>query len=80
MRKRWIGPPNPGPDGEDLGHEVSVAGRDFGTVKHGDVIDIPDDLVAPRKNPKTKAVTWPGVEFPADLWADAPAETKKGDG
>lgn len=64
MRKRWIGPPNPGADGEEQGHEVTIAGRDFGLVKPGDVIDVPDELVAATED-------WPGVVFPGELWEDA---------
>lgn len=76
MRKKFVGPPNPGPDGAELGHDVMVNGTEF-KVKPGDVIDVPDEAVAERRDPKTKAVTWPGVEFPAELWEDAPAESKK---
>lgn len=76
MRKQFIGPPNPGPDGAEQGHDVLVNGRliDRG-VKPGDVIEFPDDLVAPTAD-------WPGVAFPAELWKDpAPVkELKKKDG
>lgn len=75
MRKRWVGPANPGPDGAEQGHDVLVNGRLIATgVKPGDIVDIPDELVAPTKG-------WPGVEFPAELWEDAPdGKRMKGDG
>lgn len=83
MKKKFVGPPNPGPDGAEQGHEVVVAGRSFGLVKPGEVVELPDELVAPRLDPKTKAVKWPGVEFPAALWEDVaerPKQEKKKDG
>lgn len=55
MRVRWIGPPNPGPDGQEQGHEVTCAGRDLGVVKPGEVLDVPDDIAAL-------------VVFPDTLW------------
>lgn len=61
MRKRFIGPEP---------HEVTVAGRDFGTVEPGDVLEVPDELVKPTKD-------WPGVVFPESLWEDAPADKKQ---
>jgi hypothetical protein len=68
MQKRYIGPANPdGPDGDDAGHEVLVAGRKLGNVKHGDVIDVPDDLV--------QEVAWPESEW-EDVKAAAPAKRK----
>jgi hypothetical protein len=79
MRKKWIGPPNPGADGQEQGHDVLVNGRLIARgVKPGEVVDIPDDLVTPTKD-------WPGVQFPEPLWEDAPAEAaakalKKKDG
>lgn len=45
MRKRFIGPANPGESGEDLGHEVNVAGRYIGTVRPGEVLEVPDELL-----------------------------------
>jgi hypothetical protein len=83
MRKRFIGPANPGADPEtgqwvdDLGHEVNVAGRYLGRVKAGDVLDIPDDLATGTKEN-------PPPVWSAALWEDvadkAAAKTvKKGD-
>ena len=79
MRKRFIGPANPGRDeaGEkvDLGHEINVRGRYLGNVKAGDVLDVPDDLCAGTKDD-------PAPVWPAELWEDvkdAPAK-KKGEG
>lgn len=79
MRKRFIGPANPGRDeaGEkvDLGHEVNVRGRYVGTVKAGEVIDIPDELCA--GTPDDPAPVWP-----EGLWEDvkdAPAKNKRGE-
>ena len=80
MRKRFIGPANPGRDeaGErvpDLGHEINVRGRYLGNVKAGDVLDVPDDLCAGTKDD-------PAPVWSAELWEDvkdAP-KSKKGEG
>jgi hypothetical protein len=69
MKVRWVGPPNPGPDGQEAGHDVTVAGREFGNVKPGDVVDVPDELAAQ-------------VVFPPTLWEPvkaAKAVKKDGD-
>lgn len=68
MQKRYIGPVNPDPDAgvEDAGVEVLVAGHKVGNVKHGGVIDVPDELAGQ-------------VAWPESLWEDvkAAAPTKK---
>lgn len=61
MRKKFIGPPNPGPDGTDAGYDVAVAGTRIGTVASGGVLDIPDDLAQ-----EAAASAWPDA-----LWQDA---------
>lgn len=80
MKKRFIGPPNPGgPDGEDQGHEVRVGGRSFGIVKSGEVLEIPDEewkqLVDDHKAEKCPLPVWSD-----ELWEDVAAATsgKKG--
>lgn len=70
MKKKWIGPPNPGPDGEDLGHEVNVAGRYVGNVKPGDVLEVPDELCAGTDD--NPAPVWAG-----SLWEDVKSPAKK---
>lgn len=85
MKKRFIGPPNPGVDDagkpvDDVGHEVLVAGRKFGTVRSGEVLDIPDEawgeLVAEHE-----AADCPLPEWSADLWEDVRTSArKKGEG
>lgn len=69
MKLRWVGPPNPGLDGEDLGHEVTAAGRDLGVVKPGEILDVPEDIAAE-------------VVFPDTLWEPVKAakSTTKKDG
>lgn len=43
-RARFTGPPNPGPDGNDLGHEIAILGRR--AVRRDDLIeDLPGDLL-----------------------------------
>jgi hypothetical protein len=42
-RVRFIGPPNPDPDGNDLGHVVPLLAR---TVTSDELVDVPGDLVA----------------------------------
>lgn len=69
MRKKFIGPPNPGPGGVEQGHDLSVAGQQY-HVKPGEVIDFPDELVKATDD-------WPGVAFPESLWEDAPAEKSR---
>lgn len=74
MKKRFIGPANPGTDGEDHGHEVNVRGRYVGNVKPGEVLEIPDELCAGTDDD-------PAPVWPAGLWEDVkdvPAK-KKGD-
>ena len=80
MKKRFIGPANPGRDeaGErvDLGHEVNVRGQYIGNVRSGEVLDIPDALCAGTDDD-------PAPVWPAELWedvADAPVKVKKGEG
>lgn len=69
MQKRFIGPENSRPvyDGkgkqtgtEDAGHEVTVAGRSIGTVRHGDVLEVPDEVAK-------------GVAWAESLWEDVKA-------
>lgn len=80
MRKRFVGPANPGTDPDtgqwvdDLGHEVNVAGQYAGRVKSGDVLDIPDHLTAAPKD-------GPAPVWSAELWEDVKdsPKTKKGD-
>ncbi|MFI0484887.1 hypothetical protein [Actinomadura sp. 9N215] len=80
MRKRFIGPANPGRDEAgkpvpDLGHEINVRGRYLGNVKAGEVLDVPDELCAGTKDD-------PAPVWPQQLWEDvtgAPAKTKKGE-
>lgn len=69
MKKRYIGPENPEPvfdeagqetGSRDAGHEVLVAGNKLGNVRHGDVLDVPDDLA--------QEVAWPEA-----LWEDVKA-------
>lgn len=70
MQKRFIGPANPGPDGEDQGHDVLVAGHQLGNMRHGDVLDVPDELA--------DAVAWPESQ-----WEDVKASgrsSKKSEG
>lgn len=80
MQKRFIGPANPGPDGEDAGHDVLVGGRSFGIVKTGEVLEIPEDawaeLVATHEAADCPLPTWS-----TELWEDvkAPAKKKGGD-
>lgn len=72
MKIKFIGPANPGPDG-DLGHEVNVRGRYLGTVRPGDVLDVPDELC--RGTDDDPAPVWA-----PSLWEavkDAPAAAKK---
>lgn len=42
-RARFVGPPNPGPDGEELGHDVPMLGR---AVAPDELVDLPGALVA----------------------------------
>lgn len=43
-RARFTGPLNPGPDGNDLGHEVAILGRR--AVRRDDLVeDLPGDLL-----------------------------------
>lgn len=80
MRKRFVGPANPGVDPDtgkwvdDLGHEVNVAGQYVGRVKSGEVLDIPDGLAGGGKG--TPAPAWS-----AELWEDVKdsPKTKKGE-
>lgn len=79
MRKRFIGPANPGRNdaGErvpDVGHEVNVKGRYLGNVKAGDVLDVPDELCRGTKDD-------PAPVWPAALWEDVKdsPKTKKGE-
>jgi len=74
MKKRFIGPANPGPDGEDLGHEINVRGRYVGKARAGEVIDVPDELCQDVRDPKTKAVVDAAPVWPAELWEDAADE------
>lgn len=86
MKKKWIGPPNPGPDG-DLGHEIAVRGSYVGNVRPGDVLDVPDELCTDVMTADGKAVLVPAPAWSAELWEDvqetAPAAlaktTTKGD-
>lgn len=64
MRKKFIGPPNPDGKGEEQGHEVVVAGRTLGTVRPGEVLEVPDEVA--------KDVAWPD-----SLWEDATSPAKK---
>lgn len=69
MRKKFIGPANLGPDGKDMGHEVVVAGQALGTVRPGEVVEVPDELAG--------AVAWPEQLWEDEAQADggdAPAE------
>lgn len=79
MKRKFIGPPNPGPDGEDQGHDVRVAGRSFGAVKSGEVLEIPDEaweeLVAEHKAAKCPLPVWS-----EELWEDVKASPSKGKG
>lgn len=79
MRKRFIGPENPGPDGADLGHEVIVSGHKLGNVKHGEVLEVPDTewdaLVAEHE-----AANCPLPVWAEDLWEDVKASAKRKDG
>lgn len=81
MRKRFVGPANPGADPatgqwvDDLGHEVNVAGQYVGHVKSGDVLDVPDDLAAGTQ--ESPAPVWP-VELWEDV-KDSPKIKKKGE-
>lgn len=79
MKKRFVGPANPGLDEQgkpcaDVGHEVNVAGRYVGNVKSGDVIDVPDELVAGTED--APAPVWSG-----ELWEDVKdsPKAKKGE-
>jgi hypothetical protein len=80
MKKRFVGPANPGRNdaGErvpDLGHEINVRGRYLGNVKAGEVIEIPDELCAGSKDD-------PAPVWPSGLWEDvkdAAPKTKKGE-
>lgn len=67
MQKRFIGPENPGQDGKDQGHDVLVAGNQLGTVRSGEVLEVPDDLA--------KEVAWPESLW-EDVKATAPAKKK----
>lgn len=64
MQKRFIGPANPGPGGEDEGHDVLVAGHQLGTVRTGEVLEVPDELA--------ETVAWP-----ESLWEDVKPSGKK---
>ncbi len=73
MQKRFIGPVNPDPEtGEaDAGHDVLINGRKLGKARHGEVIEIPDELVAATDD-------FPGVAFSEELWEDVrPAAAAK---
>jgi hypothetical protein len=63
VKKRFIGPANPGPGRVDLGHEVNVRGRYIGNVKPGEVIEVPDELCAATADD-------PAPVWPAELWED----------
>lgn len=85
MKKRFIGPANPGvaPDtgkwSDDLGHEVNVLGRYLGRVRSGDVLDVPGDLAAGSKDepaPVWSSALWEDV---ADKPAVKAAAGKKGE-
>lgn len=79
MKFKFIGPPNPGPDGEDHGHDVVVRGRFVGNVVAGGEIDVPDDLLADVKD-KDGNVLDPAPVFAESLWQPvAKAAAKKGD-
>lgn len=70
MQKKFIGPANPDPDGNDQGHDVLVAGHQLGNVKHGATIDVPDDLAQ-------------DIAWPESLWEDVKAASpakKKSEG
>lgn len=66
MRMKFKGPANPDSSGEDQGHNVVAAGCSLGTVRPGDVLDVPDDL---------------DTVWPAELWelVTDRSKTKKGD-
>ncbi|SEG44901.1 hypothetical protein SAMN04489712_105277 [Thermomonospora echinospora] len=66
MRKKFVGPVNPGPDGKDMGHDVVIGGRSLGNVKRNDVIEVPADI----------AQMDPAPVWPEGLWEDAPAKKK----
>jgi hypothetical protein len=72
VKKKFIGPANPGPDGQDMGHDLVVAGRSLGTVRSGDVIEVPADLAASDPPP----------QWPDGLWEDVADKTarKKSEG
>lgn len=81
MKKRFIGPPNPGPDGTDLGHDVRVRDVAVGNVKSGEVIEIPDELCQPvydRDDPSKVDV--PAPVWSQELWEDVKASAKKSGG
>lgn len=65
MKYEFIGPPNPGPDGEDLGHDIVAAGTSLGNVKPGGVLEVPDELAEQ-------------VVFSEELWKPVAASRKKG--
>lgn len=71
MRKRWIGEPNPDPEAglEDAGHDVVLAGRPLGTVKHGDVLTVPDEVWADIEA-ECKEHDVPLPVWPDSLWED----------
>lgn len=83
MKKRWIGPPNPTAEEEDAGHLVAINGDDFGTVKHGEILDIPDErwdrLLAELERNQCPPPVWP-----ESLWEDVaaarPVKVGKGEG
>lgn len=84
MKKRWIGLENPDPQnkGEDAGHDVVIGGRSVGTVKHGEILTIPDEVWA-QIEADCKEHDVPLPVWPESLWEDVreskPA-LKKGDG
>lgn len=70
MKKKWIGPPNPGLDGTDLGHEIAVRGEYVGNVKPGDVLDVPDELCADVFAADGKTLLVAAPAWSSELWED----------
>jgi hypothetical protein len=71
-RARFVGPANPGPDGEELGHEVPMLGR---VVHPDELVEMPGVVLARVDGgwvlgPEGAAEDDPGrYLLPATMWA-----------